>query len=456
MSLSRSATSTRSRKVAGWTRQLGCQEGVKVKQFVTNSELSAFRNCSQKHGFRYRDGLRPVVEAPYFADGRIFHEAAAAAIVAAFSRRDESLEYRMGFAKLAAALAQEHAFNAYLAELQNSDGHPAAIDGREREAHERNKIITGMVERLIDGTADDWETLLPVFVEQSYKAPIPDKNGGARTPTWHAGAYDVVWYDRERRELILEDHKTTSVGTDSFVAKLDQDPQMTGYLWGLKWLAKTGALVSQDRLLGYGWKLQEILDFEELPLFGGSQGELRIGRIRYNVVRKKLPTEPHVLKKGLVSTARLDTTSEVYEAALQTQEAKCLVCTALEECKVCEGTGRGQPRTPEQEVFLRGLRERPNTWFSRLEVWRSDAEIDRWIRETRVDARRIRELDRRPELRTRNLWHCTGPAGHCEFSALCAETSEGNPIPDEFANSFRRSLKRHEELELGGENVASE
>lgn len=428
-----------------------------ARTYVSNSELGAVRNCTQLHGFAYADMLRPKLEAPYFADGHAFHRGAEAAIAAAFRQDDADLETRTEVAVWwgrAAATAELEAYQRRIVAADLSHEHAGELLKRARE---RAEVVLGLVERYVRSIPGDLERLVPIALELPFEVPVPDRSGGARTGVRLRGVIDAVWYDADQGDLVVDDHKTTAFGADALLPKLGQDPQLCGYVWATRYLLRSGQLlpgVPALRALG-------MTDSAINELLGRAHaGKLPVGRVRYNVLRKKLPTEPKTLKDGTISAdKRIDTTLEIYRAALERQQAECLACDGAGTvtgkkpgpCKPCDGTGAGREISPKQVEMLAQLTGKTDTWFARLEVWKTDGALERWRREVLVTAREIRALVRNPEFRTRNLWHCTGPGGGCAYAALCSETSMGAFGPAEILKSFRRAEHPHEEwIEASG------
>lgn len=433
-------------------------ERIKPLQVITSSELGSFRACPQQHAFAYIDLLRPKIEAPFFGFGRAFHAGIEASIRCAFAPEVRALERdeRMRKARDAAEVATHVVLSEYERKIRHADDlHPERVRGLEAEALERVKLANVLLARQIDQTADDYEHLLPVAIERAFEVPVLSVDGARRVPVRLRGVIDAVWYDPDQFDLVVDDHKTTTKGVDYYTPKLSADPQLCGYLHATRSLAADGTLFDVAQLRTWGWPEDEITRV----LQAAKAGKIGVGRVRYNVSRKKIPTEPRVLKDGTISAARIDTTAEVYEAAMLRQVERCLACggsgvagggsdlpTGEEKpCKPCKGTGAGQQPSEEQRALLQSLRERPDTWFRRLEVWRTEDEIERWRRETVINAARIRSLARHPDERTRNLDHCTGPGGRCDYRQLCAETSMANEGPAEILALFRKAESAHEE-----------
>lgn len=399
-------------------------------QVVTNSELGTFRNCSQLHGFIYPDLLRPKLEAPYFAEGHAYHAGAEAAILRAFDPDvvADPLEHRQAEAITAGRNAAAESWRAYhkrLREVEISDEHRAGLLER---AGEMTTVIGAMVERYVRGVPSDFERLIPLATEYRFEIPIPDASGGLRSRVRLRGVIDAIWWDPDQADLVIDDHKTTASGADTITRNLGADPQLCGYLVAVRHLLRRrlGELINVGTLRARGISESALADLLQRAAGGGVA--IRTGRIRYNVLRKKIPTEPKVLKSGLVSSAKtIDTTAEVYGAAL-----------------VGQGL-HGTPATEAQLALLETLREKPDRWFSQIETWRTPEEIERWRVEAVVDARRIRALERDPGTRTRNLWYCTGPGGSCAHRPICDVARDAATAPPEILDLFRIADSKHEE-----------
>ena len=128
-----------------------------------------------------------------------------------------------------------------------------------------------------------------LYTEREFAVPVPNEDGsvfrftdgkGQVWECWLVGRLDLVVEDFEGRIWIL-DHKTSKDRLDEEILILDD--QMTMYLWAA----------------------QQIL---QKPVAG----------CYYNVLRKKLPVVPEVLKsgKGLSKSKMIDTTYDVYLQAI--------------------------------------------------------------------------------------------------------------------------------------------
>jgi hypothetical protein len=67
----------------------------KLLQVLTNSELECWRSCPAKHGYAYRELLRPKVDSLPRAAGRVLHTGIEVGWRAAWSEADVSLDTRL-------------------------------------------------------------------------------------------------------------------------------------------------------------------------------------------------------------------------------------------------------------------------------------------------------------------------------------------------------------------------
>lgn len=128
-----------------------------------------------------------------------------------------------------------------------------------------------------------------LYTEREFAVPIPGEDGepyhftdgsGQEWEMWLVGRLDMVVEDEDGRIWVL-DHKTSKDRLDPEILTLDD--QMTMYLWAAQQILKQ-------------------------PIEG----------CYYNVLRKKLPVVPEVLKsgKGLSKAKTIDTTYDVYLQAI--------------------------------------------------------------------------------------------------------------------------------------------
>lgn len=429
---------------------------------ITNSELGAWRKCHAYHGFAYAEGLRPLVKPEPLAFGNIYHAGAAAGWRAAWSSPHGSQAERLDRALAGAAGGILRASEEHMQDLRETalspDDHLDELLG---QTEEHRDIALWAVGHYFERAAPDLN-LVPVAVEAPFRVHIPNKAGQASSLI-DDGVIDLVLWDRMAGVLVIQDHKSTSNTVQSLEAKLLLDTQLTGYLVALQlnleaaryyrrvdsWRADPGRDLKTG-LVGDFW--------EHMP--PGAQSEVeknqeeflraRTGALCFNVVRKAKPHTPklNLLAKkwavteaqkillaqqedangepaGEVSVAQIDTTPEVYEAALMRQYHE-----------------RGLAVTDKQKALLEGLRRKPDSYYYQHEFYRGPLEIERWRAELWVEARRIRKSLRDPRERTRNPLACTGTAAPpCVYRAVCLA-----PDSPEARAGFRVAQDVHEEV----------
>lgn len=385
---------------------------------LTSSEVQTFRDCPHKWGLVYERGLRPKVAPRALKFGGAVHKGLEEAIRFMGHPDFVGLSPEQLHDALAprAHTAINREFGEWYKRRLAAGLDDEALMELANEAEETQATARWMVSHYLRKHAADWTNLVAVGVELPFQVRLRDRRGYHSPHTAWAGVMDVVAYDRNVGDLVVFDHKTTSGDVSSVDRRVELDPQMGGYLYALRELLASGALKSSHR------EVQTILD---LAAAGGS---VATGRVIYNVLKKKRPSEPKVNKDGTVSVAAIDTFPELYEAALAAQ------------------VERGKPIEAKQQDVLDRLRSKGDTFLSRREFFRSDDEVDRWRRETMVEARRVREAIRDEDARTRNPGHCTMPwSMACAYRAVCLD-----PDAPEHLEHFEVA-PRHAEVEAAKE-----
>lgn len=399
-------------------------------QVITNSELGTWRDCRARHGYRYVDRLRPMVDAWPLRIGTILHAGLEAGVAAAWN-----VEVGRVLAAISAATATITAalkeWQSELEQLRDGD----VVDMHEYErlvglTAEASTLGNWMLLHYFEATAADLEDLVPLGLEEQFRVPVPDAAGRSRH-LFLTGKIDGVFLDLRTLRIVVRDYKTTTDNPDSFEAKLAIDTQMTGYLHAVRDLLRRGALERADGQL--------------LPALADDA----VGQVQYDVLRRKAPTVPKVnkIKKadgfclellkdwkgreeqegrnyGLVSVdKRIDTRVDFYRDAIVEQEQ------------------RGLPRTQAQDALLEALTAKGDTFFRRFEYWRDPEETERWRKELWIEGRQMREAARAPSLRLRNPGYCTGfMAKRCEYQSVCRHDTP------EARGAFRIADTAHEEL----------
>lgn len=424
---------------------------------VTNSEIEDFDRCHAYWGYRYAELLRPLEEPISIGYGDLYHEGCQAGWMAAWwdpelpntSRRTNAAAAGMAAIRVLAGKK----LNEVLARGSLSLDQ---IEALEAEYAEHTEIAQWALFHYFQQPTTDLD-LVPLAIEASFDVPIPTRSGQGGM-LHQSGKMDLVLWDRQACQIILEDHKTTGYAVQSYEGKLALIPQPTGYLRAL------GVLL--ERVYRDGWwpagpgtgfwshttpAAMQLMQRHRKDIAGAT-----LGQIAFNVSRRAKPKKPDVnllraakgilavnprlaalaaaqeqdgLPRGEVSAAEIDTLPEVYEAALVEQES-----------------ARGQPRTEKQLARLGALAGKTSSFFARHEFYRGPEELERWRAEMWVKAKALREAEKYRQYRTRNPHACTGPAApKCLYASIC--TSPGDPVA---RAGFRVAATRHEELDHAG------
>ena len=143
--------------------------------------------------------------------------------------------------------------------------------------------IRGEVEAIFRNyVLEYWQTdtkLEVVETELKFTMPIYT-NEGDETGVYLTGYVDALLRDPDTGLVYIMEHKTTSLSVESRTVNLALDDQVSLY-----------CIAMQD--LGY-----------------------KVGGVIYDVIRKKIPSEPKLLKNGKMSVASVDTTYQIYLNAL--------------------------------------------------------------------------------------------------------------------------------------------
>jgi hypothetical protein len=248
----------------------------------------------------------------------------------------------------------------------------------EEDFKEREELGRGMLEHYfmwspeVDAEAG-WK---PVLSEVEFEVPVPAPRGTIDHPGFSADKDGQLHYlDRPvvyqgRIDLIIEkddgywivDHKTAAQFADT--AHLNMDEQCGSYFW------------AASVMLG-----------------------LDIRGVIYSELRKKVPKPARALKNGGFSKDKSQDTT--YHHYLRTLE------------------GADEPLLQYKE-FLAMLREKPNTFFRRTEVYRSQRELK--LLAERIGLEAIDMLGDPLIYPTPNRFNCNG----CSFYAPCLSKWDGS------------------------------
>lgn len=392
----------------------------KLHLAVTNSEISTFRTCRQKWFFRHRERLRPKRRPRALAVGSMVHAGIAAVYGLIASKQRGVNASGIDYEALAVDTMQKRLahyrkdiFDA-MDEAKTTD----EIDELLAESETAEREAEGSVLRFVQRFArDDEQRYKVVTVELPFTVLLRDKLGRKMSHALNAGVMDLVLYDQQLNELLLGEHKTSANDATKAEAKLDMDPQTSGYVWALR-----EAMPELRRQL------------QNDPIGSMLRDDTKVGRVLYNVVRKKGPRQPTLNQDGSVSAAAVDTTRDVYEAALVDQERK------------------GIPRTDKQRNRLESLSTRER-YVTRLEVFHGNDVLERWHTEQKADASLVRlARDGRFPI-TRNPEACNPPwVPPCPYRTICIDDS---PERRELAG-YVTMAGVHEEVQEAIEQSAEE
>lgn len=204
---------------------------------VRTSERATFKRCPQRWWWSWREGLRPLDDAPALWFGTGIHLA---------------LEHFYGPGGTKRGSGMIDVWRDYAADssfrIRNSgvvddrNGSPDFIDAVKMG----EDMLTGYLEFYGD---DDHVDVLAV--EMPFQMQIPDRHGGIACN--YAGKWDLLWRDNRDGSLWLTDHKTAA---DASTKHLTLDDQAGSY-WALatQYLRSTGQIGPRESLKGIEYNI---------------------------------------------------------------------------------------------------------------------------------------------------------------------------------------------------------
>lgn len=250
-------------------------------------------------------------------------------------------------------------------------------DEQEAMLQEQIELSKGMLEHYMIWAPkhDNFEV---IHVEKDFVVPIRTPKGN-RAMADYVGRFDGIVRDEHGLYWLLE-HKTVSNRFD--VEKLPLDEQCGSYIWAAQQI--------------YGIKLEGVI---------------------YNMLRKKVPRKPEVLKRGgLSKNKNIDTTLEVYVQALVDYYGS-------------------KDNVPWQEYtdILQTLKDKGNTFFHREKVRRSQKEIENLAEQIYWEYR---------EMTSPKLVIYPNPtrdcSWDCDFRSVCLAMNDGSDYEYMLESMFRR------------------
>ena len=399
---------------------------------ITTSEAGTFRDCRRKWQLAYEQGLRPNITAKPFAFGHASHAGLEAAYRTIGTVPASELTQT---AAAAAAAATWASLANWVAETEAAGGPDWDAVTFYQEAREVADVALWGVQFYLEqygggaGRPGDLGRLVPIAIEAPFSVPLIDSRGRPVQHLRFAGVWDLVAYDPDCGDVVIYDHKTTASDTSGLDIKADLDPQMAGYLYALRHELATNPerfLAVIRPQLGHHPRAQEAMD----AITATGAAAPVIGRVCYNVIRKRKPAVPKVNQDGTVSVAAIDTLASWYQQALDTQALT------------------GKPVNAKQADLLARLEGKgPAAYVSRREFWRTTDDVERWRVAAFAQATDMRAAGRDPRMAYRNPGHC----GHawsmsCAYRSICVDES-----PEAMAHYTVRA--RHTEVDAANERM---
>ena len=232
--------------------------------------------------------------------------------------------------------------------------------------------------------------------EQEFAVQIPTQNGplqvkdkdGHIWEPWLVGRWDMIVEDFNGKPWIL-DHKTSKDKVNAEM--LLWDDQMTVYLW------------AAFQIFG-------------IPFEG----------CMYNVLRKKIPTVPYLLKAGGLTKAKsIDTTYDTYFKAILDN----------------------QLNPDDYQDILEYLITKPNTFFERVKLSRNLHELqttETYLRQQALD------MMCTPSIYPNFTRDCSWK---CDYISLCLGEQKGDDVDFLRKQSFRKRVTPEESIYQRGEDV---
>jgi hypothetical protein len=202
------------------------------------------------------------------------------------------------------------------------------------------------------------------------------------------GTIDRIYLDEDNR-LWFTDYKTVA-SLDQYEDNAEMDRQISRYWWAIQKL-KEGegeVLEGQDWVTSLGSRL-----------FIAGQGKEIAGFV-YDIIKKDYPHPPEVLKKGDLSKAKNQKTS--YDLYLQALNDNNLHIDAYQD-------------------ILDYLKTKPDGFFRRVQVFRTQGEVDASLDELAEVAKDM--------VNPRMYRHITKDCSwDCDFKGLCQASMDGSNV----------------------------
>ena len=182
-----------------------------MKERITQTELTTFSRCEERHRLRYSQRLVPLVEHPALSMGSAFHA---------------------GIEALDPAASVQYLRDTHGQSWDRWEGDDALV---------REAVVVAMV----GGALAVWGEW-PTQQEVQFEVPLLNPGtGSASKKHTLSGVLDGVWAKGEHPdhpgEVVIGEWKTASVVNRDYIQRLEMDFQVSTYLWA--WSLLTGAPV---------------------------------------------------------------------------------------------------------------------------------------------------------------------------------------------------------------------
>ena len=391
------------------------------RRVQTNSARRVFTHCRRQYWFKYIEKLDPIFTAPPLSFGTLIHNC-----LESFHKDKEVL-----FDGTINAWR-----DAYVAEFNAVNQDPDFVGDIDTEKIEgMAELAKGMMLGYVAKNAKDLNTWEILAVEEPFRFPLrticSKCNGkgcqacdgaglGRRSPVWdQAGKLDLVIKD-EGLVWVVENKTTVETDRDRYESDLLLDTQPRSYIRAMQHLAA-------ERDWG------------------------RVGGLIYNVLRKRLPADPHPLKCKSCKGSGQPT-----KKAQKEGHTECPTCNATGVIGISKHQGTDTTiakyteairRYPHLDVndyedVLSKLQARGDRFFWRFYHHIGPSDLNDWEAETYQVCRDIATTDRF----YRNPNACSVNGRRCPYRRIC---TEDDPIA-------RRNFKQRDEAhpELTAEEIS--
>ena len=181
-----------------------------MPELITQTELSTFSRCEQRHNLRYNKWLTPIEESPALTMGSAFH-----AGIEALSP-DGAVKY-----------------------LRDN----APQNTWDRWESDAATVREAVVSTMVEAALARWESW-PERQEVQFQVPIRHPGtGNASKKHRFSGVFDGVWergaeHPDYPHEIVLGEWKTASVVNNDYIQRLEIDFQISTYMWAASILYK--------------------------------------------------------------------------------------------------------------------------------------------------------------------------------------------------------------------------